>query len=162
MVVLVATRKSVRALASTKRIVSAMVFACCHTVQMRSGAPLASEAVLDIMSNGRVECRNRALDNRIRVGRLRYRSEDSRPMWEEAIALLPKMWTQEVFEGARGQISEDASARSYSETHSEAASAVVGCRDATSTWEVAGRKGIGRARLRNFRTRHPGRIGRHL
>src|SRR6266446_3404288 len=60
-------------------------------------------AVLDIMSNGRVECGTGRSITESELGGFDIDPEDSRPMWEEAIALLPKMWTQEVFEGHEGK-----------------------------------------------------------
>src|SRR5882762_355163 len=78
----------------------------------RSGAN--SGAGYHVEWPGRV--RNRALDNRIRVGRLRYRSRGLASDVGRSHRPASKDVDAGGLRGARGQISEDASARSYSET----------------------------------------------
>ena len=60
-------------------------------------------AVLDIMSNGRVECGTGRSITEQELGGFNINPEDSRPMWEEAVAQIPKMWTQEIYEGYEGK-----------------------------------------------------------
>ena len=60
-------------------------------------------AVLDIMSNGRVECGTGRSITESELGGFNIHPEDSRPMWEEAVAEIPKMWTQEIYEGHQGK-----------------------------------------------------------
>ena len=54
-------------------------------------------AVLDIMSNGRVEFGSGRSITEQELGGFQVDPEDSRAMWEEAVAAIPKMWTQETF-----------------------------------------------------------------
>jgi alkanesulfonate monooxygenase SsuD/methylene tetrahydromethanopterin reductase-like flavin-dependent oxidoreductase (luciferase family) len=54
-------------------------------------------AVLDIMSNGRVEFGSGRSITEAELDGFQVNPEDSKPMWEEAIKAIPKMWTQEKF-----------------------------------------------------------------
>lgn len=60
-------------------------------------------AALDIVSGGRVEVGTGRSITEAELGGFDIDPLDSRPMWEEAVRLLPKMWTQEVFEGFTGK-----------------------------------------------------------
>jgi len=59
-------------------------------------------AALDIVSNGRVELGTGRSITEQELGGFGIDPADSRPMWEEAVRMIPKMWTQETFtwEGA--------------------------------------------------------------
>lgn len=59
-------------------------------------------AALDIVSNGRLEFGTGRSITEAELGGFDIDPEDSRPMWEEALAVIPKMWTQELFEGYDG------------------------------------------------------------
>ncbi len=54
-------------------------------------------AVLDIMSNGRVEFGSGRSITEQELGGFQVNPEDSRAMWEEAVAAIPKMWMNETF-----------------------------------------------------------------
>src|SRR5579875_1617046 len=54
-------------------------------------------AVLDIMSNGRVEFGTGRSITEAELDGFQVHPEDSRPMWEEAVTAIPKMWTQQTF-----------------------------------------------------------------
>lgn len=60
-------------------------------------------AALDIVSGGRLEFGTGRSITEAELGGFDIRPEDSRPMWEEVVRLIPKMWTQEVFEGHAGE-----------------------------------------------------------
>ncbi|MGH2759515.1 MAG: LLM class flavin-dependent oxidoreductase [Actinomycetota bacterium] len=60
-------------------------------------------AALDIVSDGRLEVGTGRSITEAELGGFDIDPLDSRPMWEEAVRLLPKMWTQEVFEGFEGK-----------------------------------------------------------
>ena len=55
-------------------------------------------AVLDILSDGRLEFGTGRGTTDSELGGFNVAPEDSRDMWEESIRILPKMWTQELFE----------------------------------------------------------------
>lgn len=59
-------------------------------------------AALDIVSNGRLEVGTGRSITEAELDGFDIDPMDSRPMWEESVRLLPKMWTQEVFEGFEG------------------------------------------------------------
>jgi alkanesulfonate monooxygenase SsuD/methylene tetrahydromethanopterin reductase-like flavin-dependent oxidoreductase (luciferase family) len=69
-----------------------------HTVRIAERA-----AALDILSGGRLEMGTGRSITEAELGGFDIDPEDSRPMWEEAIRVLPKMWTQELFEGHEGR-----------------------------------------------------------
>ena len=54
-------------------------------------------AALDIVSNGRLELGTGRSITEQELGGFGIDPADSRPMWEEAIRMIPKMWTQETF-----------------------------------------------------------------
>jgi alkanesulfonate monooxygenase SsuD/methylene tetrahydromethanopterin reductase-like flavin-dependent oxidoreductase (luciferase family) len=54
-------------------------------------------AALDILSNGRVELGTGRSITEQELGGFEIDPADSRPMWEEAVQMIPKMWTQESF-----------------------------------------------------------------
>ena len=54
-------------------------------------------AALDIVSNGRVELGTGRSITEQELGGFNIDPADSRPMWEEAIQMIPKMWTTEEF-----------------------------------------------------------------
>lgn len=54
-------------------------------------------AALDIVSNGRVELGTGRSITEQELGGFGIDPADSRPMWEEAIQMIPKMWTEESF-----------------------------------------------------------------
>jgi alkanesulfonate monooxygenase SsuD/methylene tetrahydromethanopterin reductase-like flavin-dependent oxidoreductase (luciferase family) len=60
-------------------------------------------AALDIVSKGRLEVGTGRSITEAELGGFDIDPVDSRPMWEESVRLLPKMWTQEVFEGFDGK-----------------------------------------------------------
>lgn len=100
-------------------------------------------AVLDIMSNGRVECGTGRSITEQELGGFDINPEDSRPMWEEAVAEIPKMWTQHVYEGHEGKYFKmpprEVIPKPVQKPHPPL---WLACTQPT-TWEVAGRKGIG-------------------
>jgi len=55
-------------------------------------------AVLDILSDGRLEFGTARGTTEAELGGFRVPPEDSRAMWEESIRMIPKMWTQDRFE----------------------------------------------------------------
>ena len=55
-------------------------------------------AVLDILSGGRLEFGTGRGTSEAELGGFNIDPEISRDMWEEAIAAIPKMWTQDSFE----------------------------------------------------------------
>ena len=54
-------------------------------------------AALDIVSNGRVDLGTGRSITEQELGGFGIDPADSRPMWEEAIEMIPKMWTNETF-----------------------------------------------------------------
>jgi alkanesulfonate monooxygenase SsuD/methylene tetrahydromethanopterin reductase-like flavin-dependent oxidoreductase (luciferase family) len=100
-------------------------------------------AVLDIMSDGRVECGTGRSITEQELGGFNINPEDSRPMWEEAVAELPKMWTQHIYEGHEGKYFKmpprEVIPKPVQKPHPPL---WLACTQ-PSTWEVAGRKGIG-------------------
>lgn len=55
-------------------------------------------AALDILSDGRIDCGTGRSITEAELGGFNIEPADSKPMWEEAVEMLPKMWTQEIFE----------------------------------------------------------------
>ncbi len=99
-------------------------------------------AVLDIMSNGRVEFGTGRSVTEAELGGFQINPEDSRPMWEEAIAAIPKMWTQETFswDGKYFKMPErEVIPKPVQKPHPPIWVAAT----QPTTWEVAGHKGIG-------------------
>jgi alkanesulfonate monooxygenase SsuD/methylene tetrahydromethanopterin reductase-like flavin-dependent oxidoreductase (luciferase family) len=100
-------------------------------------------AVLDIMSNGRVECGTGRSITEQELGGFNINPEDSRPMWEEAVAEIPKMWTQHIYEGHEGKYFKmpprEVIPKPVQKPHPPL---WLACTQ-PSTWEVAGHKGIG-------------------
>jgi alkanesulfonate monooxygenase SsuD/methylene tetrahydromethanopterin reductase-like flavin-dependent oxidoreductase (luciferase family) len=100
-------------------------------------------AVLDIMSNGRVECGTGRSITEQELGGFNINPEDSRPMWEEAVAEIPKMWTNEIYPGHQGKYftmpPREVIPKPVQKPHPPM---WVACTQPT-TWEVAGSKGIG-------------------
>ncbi|HKN01137.1 MAG TPA: LLM class flavin-dependent oxidoreductase [Candidatus Binataceae bacterium] len=99
-------------------------------------------AVLDIMSNGRVEFGSGRSITEQELGGFQVNPEDSRPMWEEAVAAIPKMWTQPTFswDGKYFKMPErEILPKPIQKPHPPMWVAAT----QPSTWEVAGRKGIG-------------------
>lgn len=54
-------------------------------------------AALDILSNGRVDLGTGRSITEQELGGFDIDPADSRPMWEEAVQMIPKMWTQDTF-----------------------------------------------------------------
>lgn len=54
-------------------------------------------AMIDILTNGRVELGTGRGSGSTEVNTFGIRNEESRSMWEEAIRAIPKMWTQDLF-----------------------------------------------------------------
>lgn len=54
-------------------------------------------AALDILSNGRVDLGTGRSITELELGGFGIDPADSRPMWEEALDMIPAMWTQETF-----------------------------------------------------------------
>jgi len=99
-------------------------------------------AVLDIMSNGRVEFGSGRSITEAELDGFQVHPEDSRPMWEEAIAAIPKMWTEETFswEGKYFRMPpREVIPKPLQKPHPPMWVAAT----QPTTWEVAGRKGIG-------------------
>ncbi len=99
-------------------------------------------AVLDIMSNGRVEFGTGRSITEAELGGFQVEPEDSRPMWEEAVAAIPKMWTQHTFswDGKYFKMPErEVIPKPVQKPHPPIWVAAT----QPSTWEVAGHKGIG-------------------
>ena len=59
-------------------------------------------AALDILSHGRAELGTGRSNPYEQLG-FGIEPADSRPMWEESISLIPRMWTEDVFTGHDGQ-----------------------------------------------------------
>ena len=55
-------------------------------------------AVLDLLSDGRLEFGTGRGTTDSELGGFNVTPEDSRPMWEESVRLLPKLWTEEEVE----------------------------------------------------------------
>ncbi|MHB8382186.1 MAG: LLM class flavin-dependent oxidoreductase [Candidatus Binataceae bacterium] len=100
-------------------------------------------AVLDIMSNGRVECGTGRSITEQELGGFNINPEDSRPMWEEAVAQIPKMWTQEVYEGFEGKYFKMPPREVIPKPIQKPHPPMWLASTQPSTWEVAGSKGIG-------------------
>jgi alkanesulfonate monooxygenase SsuD/methylene tetrahydromethanopterin reductase-like flavin-dependent oxidoreductase (luciferase family) len=100
-------------------------------------------AVLDIMSNGRVECGTGRSITESELGGFNINPEDSRPMWEEAISVIPKMWTQEVFEGHEGKYFKMPPREVIPKPIQKPHPPLWVAATQPGTWEVAGKKGIG-------------------
>ncbi len=99
-------------------------------------------AVLDIMSNGRVEFGTGRSITEAELGGFQVEPEDSRPMWEEAVAAIPKMWTQHTFswDGTYFKMPErEVIPKPVQKPHPPIWVAAT----QPTTWEVAGHKGIG-------------------
>ncbi|HVA78231.1 MAG TPA: LLM class flavin-dependent oxidoreductase [Candidatus Binataceae bacterium] len=100
-------------------------------------------AVLDIMSNGRVECGTGRSITEQELGGFNINPEDSRPMWEEAVSQIPKMWTQEVYEGFEGKYFKMPPREVIPKPVQKPHPPMWLASTQPSTWEVAGSKGIG-------------------
>ncbi len=100
-------------------------------------------AVLDIMSNGRVECGTGRSITESELGGFNINPEDSRPMWEEAISQIPKMWTQDVYEGFEGKYFKMPPREVIPKPVQKPHPPLWLASTQPSTWEVAGSKGIG-------------------
>ncbi|MFZ1889330.1 MAG: LLM class flavin-dependent oxidoreductase [Candidatus Binataceae bacterium] len=100
-------------------------------------------AVLDIMSNGRVECGTGRSITELELGGFNIHPEDSRPMWEEAISQIPKMWTQETYEGFEGKFFQMPPREVIPKPVQKPHPPLWLASTQPSTWEVAGSKGIG-------------------
>ncbi len=99
-------------------------------------------AVLDIMSNGRVEFGSGRSITEAELDGFQVHPEDSRPMWEEAVAAIPKMWTQKTFswDGKYFKMPErEVIPKPVQKPHPPIWVAAT----QPTTWEVAGHKGIG-------------------
>ncbi len=99
-------------------------------------------AVLDIMSNGRVEFGSGRSITEAELDGFQVHPEDSKPMWEEAIAAIPKMWTQPTFswDGKYFKMPErEVIPKPVQKPHPPIWVAAT----QPTTWETAGRKGIG-------------------
>lgn len=80
-----------------------------HTTKMRLGFgvvllpvhhPLhvaVRAATLDVMSGGRVDVGVGRSGNPYQIAPFGVKLEDTRGIWDEALAMLPKMWTQQLF-----------------------------------------------------------------
>lgn len=55
-------------------------------------------AVLDILSDGRLEFGTGRGTTDVELGGFNVTAEDSRDMWEESLRMLPRMWTEDEFE----------------------------------------------------------------
>ena len=55
-------------------------------------------ATLDVLSNGRIELGTGRSSTPYQLTPFGIDPEDSRAMWEEAVRIIPRMWTEEVFE----------------------------------------------------------------
>jgi alkanesulfonate monooxygenase SsuD/methylene tetrahydromethanopterin reductase-like flavin-dependent oxidoreductase (luciferase family) len=100
-------------------------------------------AVLDIMSNGRVECGTGRSITEQELGGFDINPEHSRPMWEEAIGQIPKMWTQEVYEGFEGKFFKMPPREVIPKPVQKPHPPLWLASTQPSTWVVAGQKGIG-------------------
>ncbi|HUA34034.1 MAG TPA: LLM class flavin-dependent oxidoreductase [Candidatus Binataceae bacterium] len=99
-------------------------------------------AVLDIMSNGRVEFGSGRSITEAELDGFQVHPEDSKPMWEEAIAAIPKMWTQEKFswDGKYFKMPErEVIPKPVQKPHPPIWVAAT----QPTTWEAAGHRGIG-------------------
>ena len=115
-------------------------------------------AALDIMSNGRLEFGTGRSITEQELGGFGIDPADSRPMWEEAIQMIPKMWTEETFswEGTlRG-----AAAERHPEADPEASPADVDGLHAAGELPDRGLEGPGRALVRVHRAGHAGGVAR--
>jgi len=54
-------------------------------------------AVLDILSDGRVELGTGRSTTLIEMGGFSINPEDTKAMWEEAVSIIPRMWTEDPF-----------------------------------------------------------------
>ncbi len=54
-------------------------------------------AVLDILSDGRVEFGGGRAISESELSAFGVDPDDTRPQWEEALRMLPRMWTEETF-----------------------------------------------------------------
>jgi alkanesulfonate monooxygenase SsuD/methylene tetrahydromethanopterin reductase-like flavin-dependent oxidoreductase (luciferase family) len=99
-------------------------------------------AVLDIMSNGRVEFGTGRSITELELDGFQLNPEDSKPMWEEAVAAIPKMWTQEKFswDGKYFKMPErEVIPKPVQKPHPPIWVAAT----QPTTWEAAGQRGIG-------------------
>ena len=98
--------------------------------------------MLDIMSNGRVEFGSGRSITEQELGGFQVNPEDSRAMWEEAVAAIPKMWMNETFshDGKFFKMPErEVIPKPIQRPHPPMWVAAT----QPSTWEIAGQKGIG-------------------
>ena len=98
---------------------------------------------LDILSNGRVEVGTGRSITEQELGGFNINPEDSRPLWEEAVAGIPKMGAQHIYEGHEGKYFKmpprEVIPKPVQKPHPPL---WLACTQ-PSTWEVAGHKGIG-------------------
>lgn len=98
-------------------------------------------ATLDILSNGRVEFGTGRSSSREQEG-FGMTPEESRAMWQEALRIIPKMWTQDPFsyEGKYFKIPERSIIpKPLQKPHPRIWVASTG----PESWELAGKNGIG-------------------
>ena len=100
-------------------------------------------AVLDIMSNGRVDCGTGRSITEQELGGFDINPEDSRPMWEEAVAEIPRMWTNEIYPGHEGKYFKMPPREVIPKPIQKPHPPLWVAATQPSTWEVAGHKGIG-------------------
>ena len=100
-------------------------------------------AVLDIMSNGRVECGTGRSITESELGGFNINPEDSRPMWEEAVSQIPRMWTNEVFPGFEGRYFKMPPREVVPKPIQKPHPPIWVAATQPTTWDVAGQKGIG-------------------
>ena len=111
-------------------------------------------AALDILSNGRVEFGTGRALSRVELEGFGVSPDDSRPMWEEAIRIIPKMWTQETFahEGKYFTIPpRNVLPKPLQKPHPPIWVAAT----QPTTFEIAGRMGIG---VLSFNVGEPGEL----
>ena len=95
-------------------------------------------AVLDIMSNGRVEFgtgRATTMDELLGFG---VRPEDTRPRWAEAVEAIPRMWREDPFTMHGKYWTDRAAGVGDSQADSETASADLGCGDESDDVRAGG------------------------
>ena len=114
-------------------------------------------AALDILSNGRVELGTGRSITEQELGGFSIDPADSRPMWEEAVQMIPKMWTTETFSW-EGDYFVGAAAQRHPEAGPEAAPADVDGLHAAGELPHRRLEGAGRAVVRFHRAGRAGGV----
>ena len=118
-------------------------------------------AVLDILSDGRCDLGTGRSTTLIEMDGFQISPDETRAMWEEAVGIIPRMWTEDPFE-ARRPLLQDSAALGHSQAGAGAAPAAVGRLRPAGKFLRRRRKGPRRPVLQHRRARGAAQPHRQL